>query len=142
MLRRLGGCSAREWAATDSVSDDFNVELVEILGGETVTEVRSCNGGQSRCVHYDLTRMLTERSLDNDGRIEFFDVGSDAEGGHSVEHSEWVTSLEQVVGISFVQRSSDKQDDLGSTLSVSSGRSWLSERKRGYIVDHVGIPVQ
>lgn len=37
--RERGRCREKR---TDSVADDFNVELVEVLGGETISKVGSC----------------------------------------------------------------------------------------------------
>ena len=78
-----------EVVLVESVSDNFDVEFVQILVTEGALEICS------------------KWCLDEDRVVEFFDVGGHAEGGHGLEPAEWVAPIEQFSRISFMQGASD-----------------------------------
>ena len=90
-----------EVVLVESVSDDFNVELVEILVAEGALEVRS------------------QRCLDENRVVELLDVGGDAEGGHGLEAAEGVAPFQQLARVPLVQCASDEEGDVVDHVAVS-----------------------
>ena len=51
--------------------------------------------------------------------IQLLDVGRNTERRHGVEYSQWVATFQQLVRVSFVECSSDEQDDIVDHIRIA-----------------------
>lgn len=118
-------CSGNVWARVDplmevlevvlvqGVADNLNVEFVEILVAERALEV-----GRERC-------------LNQDGVVQFLDIGRHAQHRHGLEPTERVTPFQQLARISLMQRTRNQQRDIVDHVSVREIFHELGKRAGG-----------
>lgn len=102
-----------EIVLVQGVSNDLNVELIQILVAERALEVRR------------------ERGFDQDGVIKLFYVGCNAQHWHCLEPAERVASLQQFAGVSLMQGASDEQRNVVDHVSVGEVLHELGQRAGG-----------
>lgn len=72
-----------------------------------------------------------EGRFDEDGVVEFLDVGGDAEDGHGFEPAERVAAFEEFAGVAFVQGAGDEEGDVVDHVAVGEVVHEFGDGARG-----------